>query len=157
MPDDRRLLGVCGLYCGACYHYRASFPQGEHLLAEALRQGRNLEGFTCQGCRSDHLYVHPGCARCQIRACVDGRGILHCALCPEFPCDRLKAFQSDGRVHHRDVLSHLEDQKATGPDRWLAEQAQRWTCGCGARFSWYEEFCHRCGAALASYGPDPTR
>lgn len=156
MVDVRLLLGVCGLYCGACYHYRASFSEGGHLLKEAARQGRELEGFTCKGCRSDSLYVHAGCARCEIRACADGRGVVHCGLCPEFPCDRIRAFQSDGRVHHRDVLEHLEELKAKGIDRWLAEQAWRWTCGCGASFSWYEEFCHDCGAPLPSYGFDPT-
>ncbi len=70
MADLKLLLGVCGLYCGACYHYRASFPEGKHLLKEAVPQGWKVDGFTCQGCRSDSLYVHPGCAQCKIRACV---------------------------------------------------------------------------------------
>jgi hypothetical protein len=156
MTDERLLLGACGLYCGACYHYRASFPKGKHLLEETARQGRELAGFACKGCRSDILYVHPGCAECGIRACADDRGPLHCGLCPEFPCDRIRAFQGDGRIHHCDVLAQLEELSVKGSDRWLAEQAQRWTCGCGARFSWYEEFCARCGAPLDSYGPDPT-
>lgn len=155
MTEPRLLLGACGLYCGACYHHRASFPAGRHLLEEAARQGRELEGFTCGGCRSDLLYIHRGCARCDIRACADDKGIPHCGLCPEFPCSRIRAFQSDGWIHHRDVLIQLEDLKVKGADEWLAEQAERWTCGCGAGFSWYEESCHRCGAPLPSYGPDP--
>jgi hypothetical protein len=157
MKKRTRLLGACGLYCGACYHHRASLPEGQHLLEAAARQGRTLEGFSCQGCRSDVLYVHPGCARCQIRACTDERGIEHCGLCHEFPCDRLRAFQSDGRIHHRDVLGNLEELLANGPDQWLADQAQRWACQCGIGFSWYEQFCHRCRAPLRSYesGPAP--
>jgi hypothetical protein len=155
MVEGIRLLGVCGLYCGACYHYRASFPEGKHLLEEAAHQGRDLAGFTCQGCRSDVLYVHPGCAQCEIRACAEDKGLIHCGLCAEFPCERIEAFQSDGRVHHRDVLTQLEALKIKGPDQWLAEQSQRWKCECGASFSWYEEFCSNCGAPLASYGPDP--
>lgn len=150
------LLGVCGLYCGACYHYRASLPEGKHLLEEAFRRERKLEGFTCRGCRSDERYVHPGCSQCRIRACADEKNLEHCGLCRECPCDRLQVFQSDGRIHHRDVLVHLEDLKAKGSDRWLAEQAQRWTCSCGAGFSWYEVLCHCCGAPLLSYGPDPA-
>jgi hypothetical protein len=54
------------------------------------------------------------------------------------------------------VLAHLEELSAKGTRTWLAEQAQRWTCRCGAGFSWYEEVCHHCGAPLDSYGPDPT-
>jgi hypothetical protein len=155
MTNRRLLLGVCGLYCGACYHHRASFPEGEHLLQEAARQGRELEGFACGGCRSDALYIHPGCAQCEIRACAEGRGILHCGLCPEFPCARIKDFQYDGRIHHLDILSQLGALAAEGPDRWLAEQEQRWKCECGVSFSWYETTCHNCGASLASYGADP--
>ncbi|MBN1312890.1 MAG: DUF3795 domain-containing protein [Anaerolineae bacterium] len=152
MIDPQSLLAACGLYCGACYHYRASFPEGQHLLEEARRQGRKLEGFTCRGCRSDVLYIHPGCAQCQIRDCTDSRGILHCGLCTEFPCEQLIAFQNDGHVHHLDILMQLEELKEKGPERWLAEQEQRWRCQCGASFSWYETTCHRCGASLNSYG-----
>jgi hypothetical protein len=156
MADLKLLLGVCGLYCGACYHYRASFPEGKHLLKETVRQGRKLEGFTCQGCRSDSHYIHPGCAQCKIRACAEGKGIIHCGLCLDFPCDQLKVFQEDGRIHHRGVLAHLEELKIKEPDQWLAGEALRWKCGCGASFTWYEVSCQHCGAPLASYGTDPS-
>ena len=155
MTQNRALLGVCGLYCGACYHYRASTPEGGHLLADAVRRGWVAEGFGCWGCRSDTLYVHPGCRQCEIRACAEGRGVLQCGQCREFPCQRLREFQNDGRMHHLDVEANLHELCALGPDHWLAEQAARWTCSCGAEFSWYEKVCHTCGAALASYGPDP--
>lgn len=153
-PDSRYLVGVCGLYCGACYHYRASFPEGGHLLEEALLQGRAAQGYACRGCRSDALYVHPGCSQCEIRACADSRRIRHCGTCREFPCGRLEAFQSDGRVHHRAVISNLEELRACGVEEWLAEQQRRWQCDCGAQFSWYEERCWRCGASLTGYGRD---
>src|SRR5574341_850631 len=97
--DNRALLAACGLYCGACYHYRASFYDDERLREEAARWGRDPQGFTCQGYRSDELYIHPGCVQCEIRACADGRGLLHCGLCADFPCERLWTFQSDGRAH----------------------------------------------------------
>ena len=50
---DSSLVAYCGLYCGACYHYRASFYDDERLRAEAARRGRDPAGFTCQGCRSE--------------------------------------------------------------------------------------------------------
>jgi hypothetical protein len=154
--DSLQLVGVCGLYCGACYHYRASFPEGRHLLDEALQQGRAVEGYACRGCRSDELYVHPGCSRCDIRACAEGKRISHCGTCREFPCDRLVAFQSDGRIHHRDALSNLENLKGRGSEEWLADQHRRWQCDCGAQFSWYEDRCRQCGASLTGYGGEPA-
>ena len=154
MGDPRKLIGVCGLYCGACYHYCAASPDAQHLLDEASRQGCELQGFVCAGCRSDTLYVHPGCSECQIRACADARGLQHCGQCPNLPCSLLSAFQHNGRPHHLDVVKNLRDLMAKGSDSWLAEQRMRWTCGCGARFSWYERSCHLCGVPLNSYGED---
>jgi hypothetical protein len=153
--DHRRLLAACGLYCGACYHYRASFYDDERLRAEAARRGRDPVGFTCQGCRSDVLYIHAGCANCEIRACADRRGILHCGLCADFPCQRLWVFQSDGRVHHVNIMIELVRLRKKGTEAWLAEQQEIWKCPCGESYSWYEETCHACGEPLASYGADP--
>lgn len=154
--DSTILLAACGLYCGACYHYRASFYSPERLCREAAQRGRGIEGFTCQGCRSDKLYIHPRCAQCEIRACTDERGIPHCGLCLEFPCQRIEAFQGDGRIHHQDILIELERLRAIGTSQWLAEQAERWRCACGEEYSWYEETCNKCGKLLNSYGADPT-
>jgi hypothetical protein len=126
-------------------------------LREAADQrGRDPEGFTCQGCRSDALYIHAGCANCEIRACADGKGIPHCGECADFPCERLWAFQSDGRVHHTNVMIDLVRLRKRGPETWLAEQEEVWRCSCGESYSWYEETCNNCGEALASYGADPT-
>jgi hypothetical protein len=77
-------------------------------------------------------------------------------LCSAFPCARIRAFQSDGRLHHRDILIELGHLREIGADRWLAEQARRWQCKCGEPYSWYEETCDKCGRALDSYGADPT-
>jgi len=153
LPD---LLAACGLYCGACYHYRASFLDAERLRREAGLRGREPEGFTCRGCRSGKLYVHKGCSECGIRSCVDRQGVPHCGLCASFPCARIEAFRDDGRPHHRDVVKQLEELRGKGAGRWLAEQEARWRCSCGEGFGWYEETCARCGRPLESYGADPA-
>ncbi len=149
--DPTSLLAVCGLYCGACYHHRASFPDGQHLLRPEFRGSRPLEGFTCQGCRSAKLYIHPGCAECAIRDCADQKGITHCGECDEFPCARLIAFQTDGRAHHLPILEQLEDIKRKGITQWLVAQSARWTCECGQPFSWYETVCQKCGSLLDGF------
>jgi hypothetical protein len=32
---------------------------------------------------------------CPVKACCEGRGLEHCGLCAEFPCDLLKRFSYD--------------------------------------------------------------
>ena len=142
------LLGVCGLYCGSCDHYRAGQPDGKPLLDKIRLSDPRFE--VCEGCRSKKLTT--SCANCAIRDCADTEGIKHCALCGEYPCDQLKAFQFDGRIHHIVVIDNLENLKRQGSERWLQEQENRWKCECGANFSWYEDHCRQCGRRLASYG-----
>ena len=150
------LMAACGLYCGACYHYRASFSDPERLARTAAERGLEPQEFLCRGCRSDKLYIFPACAQCEIRACADRHGVDHCGVCAEFPCDAIVAFQNDGRVHHVEVLSSLVDLREKGAEKWLADQEQRWTCGCGEGFSWYDQTCPRCGKPVNSYGKDPV-
>jgi hypothetical protein len=149
---EMQLLATCGLYCGACYHYQSGTLDGSHLLEDAARRGLDPTGYTCQGCRSNKLYIHPGCAECALRDCVEEKGLLHCGQCDGFPCEKLNAFRNDGRVHHLDIFTNLADLNALGAETWLEEQSRRWQCQCGASFSWYEETCHQCGAVLPSYG-----
>jgi len=149
------LMGVCGLYCGACYHYLASQPEGKHLREEAEARGLPVETYTCRGCRSPSLYVHPGCVECHFRDCARKRELIHCGECGEYPCPELRAFQEDERPHHNDVFDNLEQMKMVGPERWLVWQRTRWKCLCGREFSWYQVRCQGCGTKLSSYGPDP--
>lgn len=147
------LLGYCGLYCGACPHYRGSLSDGAHLLAEAERQGKDPGAFSCHGCRSGKLYTHAGCRECKIRACAAESGLPHCGTCPELPCQIMRDFIADGHAHHLDVLFRLAELRQDGPERWLSAQQKRWSCECGREYSWYEKTCRNCGAVLQSFGP----
>ncbi|HCJ57812.1 DUF3795 domain-containing protein [Lutispora sp.] len=144
-----KLLGVCGLYCGACNHYQASLPQNAHLLQELLQKDKTVEEPTCQGCRSDRLYSH--CSECKIRECTEDKGADHCGDCTEAPCEMLRNFQSDGRAHHLDVMQNLAELKEQGCEEWLKKQELKWKCQCGASHSWYEAECHLCGSPFDFY------
>jgi hypothetical protein len=151
MNKPFRLLGFCGLYCGACNHYRASFPDRAH-----LHQGDDPGTFTCRGCRGETEFLHQGCDVCRIRLCAEGRGFLHCGECDAFPCEKIVEFQHDVRhIHHFDVVDNLCEMKENGPEAWLGAQKVRWTCDCGMPYSWYEARCSRCGTGLISYAQRP--
>ena len=156
LPDSD-MVGVCGLYCGACPHYRASLTNGVHLIPDGIRNRGNDRGFTCRGCRSGTLYLHPGCTDCTIRSCAEETEIDHCGRCPVSPCTVLTDFQHDGRPHHLDIIANLKDLNDKGEERWLETQRERWTCRCGTQFSWYEVSCHTCGSSLESYGRDERK
>lgn len=150
--DENVLLGVCGLFCGACDHYCAYTPKGRHLGGKRPEGDRELE--ECHGCRSSLLTT--SCRNCTIRKCANRRGALHCGLCSEYPCRQLKAFQHDGRIHHIPILDNLESLRKHGPKQWLLDQQQRWRCKCGQPHSWYEEQCVLCRTPLASYARPRT-
>jgi len=150
--QDLSLVGVCGLYCGACIHYRSSVPGGEHLIPSNIRDNAEMiKDFTCKGCRSDDLYIHSGCRDCGIRKCSGARKFDHCGDCEEVPCQDLTKFQNDGRKHHEDIGDNLMLLNGLGVDKWLYAQEKKWTCGCGKPFSWYEVKCEGCGKYLNSY------
>lgn len=147
MPDSTRtptndLSAYCGLYCGAC-RWSTTFPRTP---SPAAADSCDKNG-TCPGCRSTGNI----CGFCKMKNCAVAKGLNSCAACADYPCDLLRAFQADGKPHHGDVFNNLERLKSVGPAAWLAEQEKRWTCSCGARFSWYDTTCERCGAAVPSY------
>ncbi|MBP7216218.1 MAG: methyltransferase domain-containing protein, partial [Candidatus Omnitrophica bacterium] len=146
-------VGYCGLYCGACYHYRALFSEGKNIVDEARRQGKDMSTFTCQGCRSDALYMHPGCSRCAIRSCAQVKGLVHCGECAEFPCKKLEKFRDDPEhIHHLDSIDSLEVLKEIGIEEWLDQQQGLWKCGaCGGAYSWYDMKCPQCRHKVESY------
>lgn len=131
--------------------YRASFPGSKHLLDKVLEEGRSIDGYECDGYRSEKLYIHKGCATCEIRACVDKQEINHCGECKKIPCDKIEAFINDGHVHHLDILSNIYNIRAKGMEKWLEEQKEHWTCECGMPYSWYENTCKNCLCKLDSY------
>ncbi len=105
MPETQ-ILGVCGLYCGACEHYFAYTAEGAHIRQTRQTDDSQIE--ECKGCRSNILTL--SCSKCSIRECAAGKNVLHCGLCGEYPCDQLKQFQHDGRMHHIAILEPIRKQ-----------------------------------------------
>ncbi len=118
----------------------------EKLLAHE-EPGYTVADLTCRGCRTD--VVARWCADCEMRLCARAKGVASCGECPAYPCDTLKGFDADEHPHHSVVLKNLEAFREGGAAAWLATQRERWKCpACGARFTWYDEKCGSCGAAL---------
>ncbi len=149
--EGEHLGAVCGLYCGACTLYRARHDYDRKDAAEVLsrlaeRWQVPVEEVVCEGCLSNGPLA-PYCQRCEIRRCAAGReGVTRCADCPEFPCERLEKFASDGVPHHSPIISNIRRQQRLGIYEWCQEEYERIRCQfCGVSLDWYAERCHRCG------------
>ena len=92
--------GACGDFCGKCPNFPGS----------------------CRGCvPEDHQ-------ECHFVACCGPKGLEHCGLCPQFPCERLVAFVPDDREsrprgYH---IEALKERTRIGTKAWLEQQRRRW-------------------------------
>lgn len=117
--QDFKLLAFCGLYCGGCGSYKENFSVG------------------CKGCRIEPNLV----SDCPTIPCAQRKGLLHCGECPEFPCEMMTSFYSDGIKHHALALKNIRRIQEIGAETWLSEQDKLHTCSCGIRKLWFETEC----------------
>jgi hypothetical protein len=98
----RRLASVCGHYCGSCDAY---------------------QDCACCGCGYQLGQTRRGeCAVFQ--CCVGERGLEHCGLCLDFPCQVFVSQAPPLEVARR--YRTLRHRAEIGTAAWLAEQE-----GCG--------------------------
>ncbi|MBN1140067.1 MAG: DUF3795 domain-containing protein [Anaerolineae bacterium] len=98
---ERRQAAVCGYYCGGCDAY----------LEDA-----------CCGCGYQLGLTRRGeCAVFQ--CCVGQRGLEHCGLCPDFPCQVFLAIAEplEAARRYKALLRRAE----IGTTAWLAEQSKK--------------------------------
>jgi hypothetical protein len=145
MTDEKKeaLLGICGVYCGACETYRAYNDKDLILVEWEIKMGMPANEIYCEGCGSN--LVNQWCSKCQFRKCVAKQGIRFCFECKDFPCKRLVDF-SKTRPHRELGIRNLQQLKGMSVREWLRLQDKRWTCNrCGKRLHWYAEKCPDCG------------
>jgi len=137
--------GYCGDYCGACPNMVASEGATKHA------------DIKCYGCK----LPRPGGKKpaCLIRACALQKGVQSCSACKDYPCTKLRAYHTRSKSKaNKDqpgytwlAAYNLEQIKAVGNEKWLAEQRARWSCPkCQAHFSWKDEICPKCRAPILS-------
>jgi hypothetical protein len=85
------MLGYCGYNCHLCAA-RSDDPQVRQRLVDGWRkylghQNYTVENVRCDGCKSDGRLADQ---QCRARPCAKERGVESCALCNDFPCDKMK-------------------------------------------------------------------
>ena len=124
------LIASCGMNCGICMAY--------------LRE-RNK----CPGCRAADIGKPVTRVKCRIKNCtVFQKGnATFCFECENFPCDNLKHLDNRYRTkYNMSMIENLENIKGSGIERFLANEASRWTCHqCGGTICVHKGCCCICG------------
>lgn len=145
------LVSKCGIYCGACFVYRA-FNDGGKFLADLSRELKvSKEEIRCNGCFAPTHKLWRNCKNCVISSCLEEKGYRFCYECSGFDgsCEKYEKIArlcSERGEDIRESLCRIEAGKTLA---WLAEQDRKWRCSkCAGPISWYEKTCHHCGQRL---------
>jgi hypothetical protein len=93
------MIAYCGLDCSRCPTYRAT--QNDDDIARAKTAALYAEKFglvfqpeeiNCDGCRTSAGRQLGYCRVCEIRGCCLAKGLEHCVVCDQQPCDKLIKF-----------------------------------------------------------------
>lgn len=94
-----KMLGMCGLDCVACPAYIAYKIDDQALrvkTADEWSKQYNVamkpEDINCVGCLKTKGPQIGHCAECEIRRCGLAKKVKNCALCADYPCDKISKF-----------------------------------------------------------------
>ena len=141
---DKQLAAVCGLFCPSCTLYIGTYDDPARLQWLAGRFGCPVDELACHGCRSDKRAYY--CEEtCTFVSCAAEKGIDFCGECAEYPCEPLKAFQTE-MPHRIELWEHHQRIREVGFEQWFTEMRDRYACPeCQTINSAYDIACRSCG------------
>jgi hypothetical protein len=94
-----RIIAYCGLVCTECPAYVASQADDREALERVAAQWREqfyepritADTVICDGCLGEGR-LSGYCSTCEIRACALERGVVNCAHCADYACEKLESF-----------------------------------------------------------------
>lgn len=142
---NRKLASVCGLYCGSCGVFIATQENDiEKLQNIAKSLNQTYDETLCDGCGAERKSAY--CKKmCTFIKCAEERNIEFCGQCNDYPCVKLKDFQS--KMPHRiELWKSQERLKEVGWQQWSIEMKEHYTCSkCNTINSAYNINCRKCG------------
>lgn len=127
--QDNKLVGRCGLYCGACGIYRAYKDDGEYLTRLAKHFKCPEEKVRCEGCQA----LTPDCwgNECKIVQCLKSKGYEFCYECSLYntrSCEKYEKLAKGYLEDNVDIRTNLEKIKSGKTEEWLKESEERFRC-----------------------------
>ena len=149
LTPDKKTAAVCGLFCPSCTLFIGTRDDPARLQFLSEQFGRPVEDLQCTGCRTDQRSFH--CRTiCTFVGCAAEKGVDFCGDCPDYPCEDLKAFQSE-RPHRAELWNSLEQISKEGFEKWYENMAKLNACpDCGTINSAYDPVCRECGRTPGS-------
>jgi ribosomal protein S27AE len=133
VPLDSRIVGPCGIYCGACYAF--------------LREKN-----ACPGCRLLTYPIPDFRLRCKIANCdiLNNTDSGFCYDCEKIPCKRLKQLDKRYRTkYNTGLIQNLSFIKEKGMAAFLKLEIEKRTCpDCGSIISIHRDSCTNCNRTL---------
>lgn len=95
-----KMIAYCGLVCTDCPAYIATQADDRAALERVAAQWREefnapditVESVICDGCLGSDGRHCSHCFECEIRACGMERGVVNCAYCDDYACEKLGGF-----------------------------------------------------------------
>ena len=94
-----KLIAACGLDCSGCEAYIATQSGDADELAKVAKHWSEQYGgectpeyCICDGCLTGGRISGAHASSCQIRDCVQSRGIENCAQCDDYICEKLAEY-----------------------------------------------------------------
>ncbi len=145
---EKKMAGVCGLFCPSCSLYIGTKEEPRRLEILAAKFKMDVKEMMCEGCRSDRVSFY--CRSCHFKKCASDKGIEFCGSCEEYPCQRLTEFQGEA-PHRAELWESQEIIKDKGFENWFRERKEYHSCaGCGEINSIYDSSCRKCGNTPSS-------
>ncbi len=94
-----KIIAFCGIVCSDCPGYIATQAGDQSALEQLAAKAREdfhqpnitAQSVACDGCLAGDRKCGY-CAECDIRACGMARGVVNCAHCTDYACDKLARF-----------------------------------------------------------------
>jgi len=106
-------LGYCGMDCAECLAYiatQADDDEERKEVADKWSKDYNYEfkpeDINCDGCIAEGRHT-AHCNICEIRKCGQDQGVINCAYCSNYPCEKLEEFYKIAL----DAKKTLDDEK----------------------------------------------
>jgi hypothetical protein len=94
-----KMIAYCGITCTDCGAFIATQNNDDAKRKEVAEDWKKQfnadikpEDINCDGCLADTDRLVGHCYVCEIRKCGQERGVVNCAYCDDYACDKLEKF-----------------------------------------------------------------